>query len=102
MTLFELSSFACTLIGAIAGAAAGSTRGVLGIILGGAGGLVIGQLTYLAAMSPMGLMSLEQKVGLRARFDNALAGLVLFVLAPLAPVGAGFASWWLVHLMSGV
>lgn len=80
------------------GAVGGARHGLLGIILGGAGGVVCGSISFVAVLSPLALMSLEPR-GLRAKFENLVAGLGLFVLIPIAPVGAGFATWSIVHLI---
>ena len=113
MNIFELACFASVVMGSITGAFAGARHGFLGIVLGGAGGLVFGFLSFVGTLSPLALgMSvaapdpeLEHPAratnGVRAKFENLLGWFGLFVLPLLAPIVAGALSWWLVRLISG-
>lgn len=98
VTLFEFSVFFSVIAATIAGATAGARHGAVGLILGGLGGIAIGFISVLVATSPMALVSRLESRGLRANFDALVGSLSLFVLVPLAPVGAGIASWWLIRL----
>ena len=97
VTLIEFSAFLSVIVGSITGAVAGARHGALGLVLGGVGGLASGFISFMAALSPMGLVSRGEARGLRAEFDELVLA-VGFFLIPFAPVGAGLATWWLVRL----
>ncbi len=98
MSLTAPCAFLSLVIGAITGAATGAQHGLVGLVLGGAGGLVTGALTFAGFASPLALVDPVKPSRLRARLGEASLRLGS-VLILCAPVASGCLTWWVVRLV---